>query len=204
MNDLKASRSSLAWIPSDPIDAASTWRRAAIAAAALTTYGAVHPGPARDPMNRAAAESLLRVVLRVGWLGRNVLGRPVDLDDVAAWLGAMASRVPHSAVVLMSDVTRSADRVDRVAGVVALRELAAAPARLPGRQCGFAAVVAGRALTQVSPPGLVDGLWFRAGFATMALEGRRSDAFRFVRGDRSEPDGGLSVEWPGWDVARWE
>lgn len=200
MNDLKASRSSLAWIPSDPIDAASSWRRASVAAAALTTYGAVHPGPARDPMNRLAAESLLRVALRVGWLGRNVLDRPVDLDDVAAWLATMSSRVPHSAVMLLSDVTRSTDRADRVAGVVALRELAAAPARLPGRQCGFAAMVAGRALTQVSPPGLVDGLWFRAGFAAIALEGRRSSAFRFVRGDHSEPDGGLSVERPHYET----
>jgi len=200
VSDLKVSRSSLAWIPVDPIDAASSWRRASIAAAALTTYGAANDGPARDLYIKVCAESLLRVVLRVGWLGRNVLGRPVDLDDVAAWLPAMSSRVPHSAVMLLGDVTRSADRADRVAGVVALRELAAAPGRLPGRQCGFAAMVAGRALTQVSPPGLVDGLWFRAGFAAIALEGRRSSAFRFVRGDRSAPDGGLSVERPHYDT----
>ena|GEM_PF-1506141 len=199
MNDLKVSRSSVSWIPADPIDAASSWRRASIAAAALTTYGSVHDGPGNDPYIKGCAETLLRVALRVGWLGRNVLDCPVDLDDVSAWIAAMSSRVPHSAVMLLSDVARSPDRADRVAGVVALRELAAAPGRLPGRQCGFVATVAGRALTQVSPPGLVDGLWFRAGFAAMALEGRRSSAFRFVRGDHAAPDGGLSVERPHYD-----
>ena len=199
MNDVKASRSSLTWIPADPIDAASSWRRASIAAAALTTYGSVHDGPGNDPYIKGCAETLLRVALRIGWLGRSVLDRPVDLDDVSAWIASMPLRVPHSAVMLLSDVTRSTARADRVAGVVALRELAAAPARLPGRMCGFVAVVAGRSLAQVSPPGLVDGLWFRAGFAAMALEGRRSSPFRFVRGHRSEPDGGLSVERPHYD-----
>ena len=154
---------------------------------------------ASDPYIRAAAESLLRVGLRVGWLGRNVLGQPVDVDDVSAWIAAMPSRGPHSAVMLLGEVARSPDRADRVAGAVALRELTAAPARLPGRLCGFVATIAGRSLTQVSPPGLVDGLWFRAGFAAMALEGRKSDAFRFVRGDKSDPDGGLSVERPHYD-----
>lgn len=198
MNDLKVSRSSTSWVPADPIDAASSWRRAAVAAAALTTYGGVHPGPASDPYIRSCAESLLRVALRVGWIGRNVVGRPVDLDDVEAWLGAMSARVPHTAVMLLADASRSQRRGDRVAAAVALRELAAAPARLPGRQCGFAAMVAGRALAPVSPPELADGLWFRAGFAAIALDGRRGNAFHYVRGESSDPDGALSVTRPHW------
>ena len=149
MNDLKVSRSSLSWIPADPIDAASSWRRASTAAAALTTYGPALSRMASDPYIRAAAESLLRVGLRVGWLGRNVLGQPVDVDDVSAWIAAMSSRGPHSAVMLLGEVARSPDRADRVAGAVALRELTAAPARLPGRLCGFVATIAGRSLTQV-------------------------------------------------------
>ena len=39
-----------------------------------------------------------------------------------------------------------------------------------------------------------------AAIKAMALEGRRSSAFRFVRGDRSAPDGGLSVERPHCEI----
>ena len=154
----------------DPIDAAWSWRSAGLAAEAVMSYGPRWSPAVVHPAIVAGAGSLLRVGLRVGWIGRNTLDAPVDLNDVEAWIAAMSARVPHSAVMMLGSAAKSPLRSDRVAAVVALHELTSVPNRLSGAKLSVAARVACEALAEVTRDELG---WFRAGCATLSMRGAR-------------------------------
>lgn len=89
----------------------------------------VPSGSASDAGSAVAniAGRWLALALRTGWIGRHVVGRAIDLDDVRDWVSVMPGRSPLAVSCLLGEAARSPERAGRVAAAVASREWMSLP-----------------------------------------------------------------------------